>query len=119
MTKLDRATLIRVFSSAFVTLVGVAVLLAAFLMSGCNLKQYIKREPIPSQCNAICYTPCVGEDGDTGIKWVGSYTDPAMWDKLNKDVLFPLVQKLRVCDTRRDACVQCLNRLEEQKVIVQ
>ncbi len=109
----------RLFSSVLITVASIAVLIAVLLLSGCNLKQYIKREPIPSQCNAICYTPCVGEDGDIGIQWLGDYTDPSMFDKLNKDVLFPLAQKLRVCDTRRDACVKCLNRLEEQKVIVQ
>lgn len=109
----------RFVSSAIITVISVAILIIALSMSGCSLKQLVKRDPIPAQCNAICYTPCVDEDGDTGIRWVGNYTDPKLWDSLSEDVTIPLAEKLRQCETRRKACEQCLDRLEEQKVITQ
>ena len=44
--------------------------------------------------------------------------DPAAWDALGEDVIDRLTTKLRTCDTRRQACVQCLERLERAEVIV-
>lgn len=109
----------RIFLSSIVTMVAAAFLiLAAVLASGC--KHFVaSKVPVAAQCNAICYTPCVDEKGDTGIQWLGDYTDPKAWDALSEDVLEPLATKLRECEKRRKACNQCLDRLEEQKVIVQ
>lgn len=88
------------------------------LLSGCKTFTGSK-EAVASQCNPICYVSCVGEKGDTGIQWVGDYADPKLWDALPENVIEPLVTKLRLCEKNRQACTQCLDRLEQQKVIVQ
>ena len=107
----------RLFAKTIVIMLCVVVLI---LLSGCgSITKLVKRDPIPAQCNAICYLPCVDEDGDTGIRWVGNYTDPKLWDALSEEVTLPLAEKLRQCETRRKACEQCLNRLEQEKVISQ
>jgi len=106
----------RIFAKSVCIMLIVALMI---VLSACSMDQFVKRNPIPSQCNAICYTPCVDDKGGTGIQWVGDYTDPNTWDNLGADTTTQLGDALRVCETRRKACVQCLNRLEEQKVIVQ
>lgn len=107
----------RIFAKS---IIAVLLLAVAVLLAGCGaMDQFVKRNAIPSQCNAICYTLCVKENGDTGIRWIGEYTDPNAWDNLGRDTTTEIADKLRVCEQRRAACVQCLNRLEEQKVIVQ
>lgn len=104
--------------------IGLAIFVLGVLnlfTSGCAKDRQLPptREPVIAQCDAMCYTPCVNADGSTGIQWDGTPVDPAMWDSLASDVTFTLADKLRQCDVQRKACVQCLNRLEAQKVIVQ
>lgn len=109
----------RLILSSIVTAVAMAFLvIAALLASGCKLDQFVKRSPIPSQCNAICYVKCA-EGSDTGVRWNADYNDPKAWDSLAADTIGKLTQKLLVCEKHRAACEQCLNRLEEQKVITQ
>lgn len=73
--------------------------------------------PVPAQCNAICFSPCVDASGDTGIRWEADPNDPAAFDALGGDVTPALSDKLRTCDKRREACVQCLRRLDDRRVI--
>lgn len=74
--------------------------------------------PVAALCDdAVCRNPCVGEDGDTGIRWDGTPTDPAAFDALVADVVEPLGAKLRSCELARKSCQQCLDRLIEAGVI--
>jgi hypothetical protein len=72
---------------------------------------------VDAQCNAICYAPCVDADGDTGVRWEADPDASSAWDVLGEDVTDQLTTKLRTCETRRSACVQCLERLEAEGVI--
>lgn len=74
--------------------------------------------PVTAHCDALCFAACVEADGDTGVRWQGEPVDPAAWDALGDDVVDQLTQKLRSCEVRRRACVQCLDRLERERVIV-
>lgn len=74
--------------------------------------------PVLAQCDAICYAPCLAPNGDTGVRWEG---DPAMattLDAIGEEVVPTLASKLRVCEASRKACVQCLDRLEKNGVIL-
>lgn len=96
------------------------IALCAVFLAGCHGGSGTTKEPpaVLAQCeDAVCRAPCVGEDGDTGIRWDGSPVDPAAFDALLDDVIEPLAGKLRTCETRRKACVQCLDRLKEAGVI--
>lgn len=95
------------------------VLIACAALGGCSNAGSTKPPAVLAQCDAICYVPCVTDDGDTGIRWDGSPVDAAAWDALADRTTLALGDALRVCDTHRKACVQCLNRLEANKVIVQ
>lgn len=75
--------------------------------------------PPPSfTCNSMCLIPCVDADGDTGLRWSSpTGSDPEAWDLLVEDVLAPLVEKLRVCEVRRNTCAQCLRDLKSEGII--
>lgn len=75
------------------------------------------KDAIPAQCNAMCFQPCVAKDGDTGVRWDAKEADPGAWDALGGDVIDQLATKLRTCETRRQSCTQCLERLRDQKLI--
>lgn len=103
----------------FVLILAVAVI-ATFLTGCSGTPIKADKQPVVAQCDAKCYVKCVEDNGDTGVRWVGNYTDPKLWDSLAKtDVLEPLVTKLRQCEVNRKACEQCLDRLEKEKVIIQ
>lgn len=86
---------------------------------GCGQVPPDQVRPVFAQCADLCYQPCVAADGDTGVRWEGAPTDPAAWDVLGEQVTEQLAAKLRSCDVRRRACVQCLERLDAQGVIRQ
>lgn len=97
------------------------IALYAVLLVGCAQGSGSTKQPPPiaAQCEeTLCRNPCVGEDGDTGIRWDGTPTDPAAFDALLGDVIEPLGEKLRTCEERRRSCVQCLDRLREAGVIL-
>ena len=98
--------------------IGIIGFVIAALMGGCKHAP-IKPPAAFAQCDAICYTPCVDDKGDTGVRWVGDPNQAGTIDALGEAVVPSLTDKLRTCDTRRVACVQCLNRLETEGVIVQ
>lgn len=87
-------------------------LLAVPLLAACGRNT----RPVPAQCNAVCFAPCAA-DGDTGVRWEADPNNPAAWDALGGEVVPALADKLRVCEVRRQACEQCLQRLEAAKVI--
>lgn len=72
---------------------------------------------IPALCGARCFAPCVGERGDTGVRWASAADDPAAFDALGESVIPVLAEKLRDCELRRRACDQCLRRLRQRGVI--
>lgn len=88
---------------------------AVFLLTGATCSRSTR--PVPAQCNQICFLPCVSENGDSGVRWEADPNKPNAWDGLGGDVVPALADKLRSCDVRRQACVQCLRRLDKAKVI--
>lgn len=72
---------------------------------------------IPALCDARCFASCVGEHGDTGVRWEAAADDPAAFDALGASVIPALAEKLRDCELRRRACDQCLRRLHQRGVI--
>lgn len=90
------------------------VVLAALLLAGCSTQPV---RPVPAQCNPLCLLPCTGANGDTGVRWEAEPTDPDAWDVLAGEVIPSLVERERVCEVRRNACAQCLQRLDKAGVI--
>ncbi len=72
---------------------------------------------VPAQCDAMCFQRCVGEGEDTGVRVTADPAAAGTWDQIGEDVVGQLAGKLRSCDVRRNACVQCLRRLDKQRVI--
>lgn len=70
-----------------------------------------------AHCDAMCFQTCTGKDGDTGVRWDVKADDPAAWDTLGDDVTSQLASQVRTCEVRRQACAQCLQRLQDAKVI--
>jgi hypothetical protein len=97
---------------ALILAAGAVLLLCGF--PGCNVRP---NAPIPAQCDAVCFVPCVGKDEDTGVRVTGNPDDAGTWDEIGGDALDTLARKLRTCDVGREACVKCLNRLDKAKVI--
>ena len=65
----------------------------------------------------MCFQACVGEEGDTGVRVTEAGDSPRAWDEIGGQVTNVLATKLRTCDARRDACAQCLQRLDKSGVI--
>ena len=96
-----------------------AMLVLLIGVAGCK-PDAVRTDPAPpvaAGCSSLCETPCVGADGDTGIRWDGSPVDAAAWDALADRTTFLLADALRQCETHRRACAQCLDNLREQGVI--
>lgn len=94
------------------------VTLLVVVLSGCGLiPQRYKSEPVPAQCDAMCYVPCIGKDGDTGIRVEGSPYNAQTWDEIGELLSGPVREKIEQCDVRRESCVKCLQRLNKEKVI--
>lgn len=99
-----------------------AVLGALVLIVGltsCAPRPVLPAKPVPvvASCSSLCTTPCIADNGDTGIRWDGSPVDANAWDILAEHVTLTLVDKLRVCETQRRACVRCLDSLRARGVI--
>lgn len=90
------------------------ITLALTAWGGCSVRQV---PPVPAQCDAQCFRPCVGEGEDTGVRVVGDPAAPSTWDEIGGDVSQQLASRLRQCDVRRQACEQCLRRLDKHRVI--
>jgi hypothetical protein len=91
------------------------LVIAVLALASCD--EFRRPEPVPAQCDAMCFEPCVGKGGDTGIRWEADATDPAALDALGGEVVPALAEQLRTCEVRRKACVQCLERLDKHRVI--
>ena len=92
-----------------------AVVAGALMLSGCAAAP--SAGPVPALCDARCLAPCVGKHGDTGVRWEATADDPAAFDALGESVIPALAEKLRGCELHRQACEQCLRRLDKRGVI--
>lgn len=98
-------------------ILGILLGLAVVGLSGCS---HLRAKPVPVSCEAMCYVPCTGTQGDTGVRWqAGTPPTADDWDALAGEVVPALADKLRTCELRRAACATCLRRLGEAGVIVQ
>jgi hypothetical protein len=96
-----------------------ALLISLLLLVGCNsIKPVPEREParaVPAQCDASCFQKCQLQKR---VAWQCDPNSPACWDLLYPQVVDPLVRALDLCDDQnRQACVDCLLRLEKARVI--
>lgn len=98
---------------------ALAVSLALVLLLTGATCQRRSAEPVPAECNSICFSPCVSASGDTGVRWEADPNDAMAWDVLAGEdgPLEQLTLQVRTCDARREACVQCLQRLHRNRVI--
>ncbi len=71
---------------------------------------------IPANCEAKCYEPCTIP---ADLKYVPVPESKRAFDDLAEQVVAPLKLEFDQCDTHRQACVQCLNRLEKAGRITQ
>lgn len=94
----------------------IAGLFIVLVATGMSCTRNVRTDPVPAACNAICFSPCT-VDGDTGVRWEADPNDPAALDALGQTVVPALAARLRTCDTRREACAQCLRRLDDANVI--
>lgn len=95
------------------------VIFVVLILSGCKSTPVVIAPPALAQCNQMCYTPCVKENGDTGVVWEVTGTQANDWDELGDTVTSMLSAKLRQCELNRQACTKCLDRLETENVIKQ
>jgi hypothetical protein len=77
-----------------------------------------KPGPVDPECDLAGFVACTTEEGDTGVRWEGDPNQAGTIDALGEAVIPALSEKLRTCETRRKALAQCIQRLEDQKVIV-
>ncbi|MGH8081883.1 MAG: hypothetical protein ACREP7_15015 [Lysobacter sp.] len=91
-------------------------IVACLVLAACTTGQH--RGPIAAQCNPVCFDRCVDEQQDTGIRWDADPQDASAFDALAGEVVPALTGKLRTCDVRREACAQCIERLERRGLIV-
>lgn len=95
--------------------IGIAWAALLIVLNGCSITPSAGTHP--ALCDARCVIPCVGEHGDTGIRWQAKPDDRAAFDALGEAVIPALSEKLRRCELHRRACEQCLRRLDERGVI--
>lgn len=88
--------------------------LALFLLTACKSNTaFVKPDPPPENCEATCRTPCTV---DPNIQYVPVPGSDRAFDDLVEQVVAPLLGEVKKCDTHRQACVQCLDRLKQAGV---
>lgn len=94
------------------------LLLVSAALTGCGLfPQRYKPQAVPAQCDSMCYAPCVGKDGDTGVRVTGDPNDASTWDEIGELLASAFREKLESCDAHREACVKCLQRQQKAGVL--
>ena len=72
----------------------------------------------------MCFQPCTTKDGsleDTGVRWEGEASDPAVWDTLadpQDGVVGLLRGKLLTCEAKRQACAGFIDDLHTRGVLL-
>lgn len=92
-----------------------ALVLALVLTAACGRSVPQRPEPVPAQCDSLCFAPC-----NTQLpKWTpANPDDPAAWDTLGPQVIKPGQLQLQQCELRRQACDTCIQRLRAAGVLL-
>lgn len=93
-----------------------AYIVIALFLTGASCTP-LERGAVPAECETICFMRCTNEAGDTGVRWRSEPETADAWDALGGEVVPALAERVRICETRRTACVQCLRRLHRAEVI--
>ena len=84
-------------------------LIAVALLAGCGKRvEYRDPPPLQVQMPAECSAQC----DVSGIAWMSDPSDPRAWDDLAEDVIAALIERVELCETRRESCVATLRRAE-------
>ena len=96
----------------------IAILLAAAL-TGCPWSRIVRADPVPAQCDAMCYVEDSPELAcESKAKWEGSPADPAAIDALIYGTVPALRKETWACGVRLKACQQCIDRLVKAGVVM-
>lgn len=91
------------------------------LVAGCGPKRIVRADPVPAQCDALCYVDDKTADDSacaSRAKWEGSPADPAAIDSLIYGTVPALRKETWTCGVRLKACQQCIERLVKAGVVL-
>lgn len=97
----------------------IAIIVLALMLTGCP-RWFIKADPVPAQCDALCYVDDKTADDSacaSRAKWEGDPKDPAAIDALIYGTIPQLRKETWTCGVRLKACQQCIDRLVKAGVI--
>lgn len=92
-----------------------ALLLIAVALVSCKRQAIIPTVPPPvdARCDAECEQPCT-----VSLTWAPADADSSdAWASLVTDVIVPLRAQVDECNSSRQSCVRCLDRLRASGVI--
>lgn len=97
-------------------------ILAVLLLAGWGpCTRVVRPDPVPAQCDAVCYVSDAKDDKDTACAsratWDGDPADPAAIDALIYGTVPALRKETWTCGVRLKACQQCIDRLVKAGVI--
>ena len=98
----------------------IAIIVLALMLTGCP-RWIVKPDPVPAQCDALCYVDDkTNEDSACAsrAKWEGDPKDPAAIDALIYGTIPQLRNETWTCGVRLKACQQCIDRLVKAGVVV-
>ena len=96
-----------------------ALIVLVLTLTGCP-RWIVKPDPVPAQCDAICYVDDNTADDSacaSRARWEGDYKDPKAIDGLIYGTVPALRKETWTCGVRLRACQQCIDRLVKAKVI--
>ena len=100
----------------------IALIVAMLALTGCPFDRFVRPDPVPAQCDAVCYVSDARDDSETACasraKWEGDPKDPASIDSLIYGTIPQLRKETWTCGVRLKACQQCIDRLVKAGVIV-
>ena len=97
----------------------IAIIVLALMLTGCP-RWIIRADPVPAQCDALCYVDDKTADDSacaSRAKWEGDPKDPAAIDALIYGTIPQLRKETWTCGVRLKACQQCIDRLVKAGVI--
>jgi hypothetical protein len=93
-----------------------ALAIASLAFCACASKPAVipaKPGPVPAQCEPECRQPCT-----VSLTWAPADADSSdAWGSLVTDVIVPLRAQVDECNSSRQSCVRCLDRLRASGVI--
>lgn len=98
----------------------IAIIVLALLLTGCP-RWIVKADPVPAQCDAVCYVDDKTADDSacaSRAKWEGDPKDPKAIDALIYGTVPQLRKETWTCGVRLKACQQCIDRLVKAGVVV-